>query len=143
MGPAHGSPCRCGSTEQRQLGQPDATSARNGRLVEICRYARTPTDARVVAPQFIDEGIAFTAILHAATSSTDTAVTTGPDATVTPAAQAILDALGATPATINDLAERTGKAAPALRKTLRALRDAGRVEQIGGPGRATTYWRQP
>jgi ATP-dependent DNA helicase RecG len=141
-----------------RLGQPDATSARNGRLVEICRYARTPTDARVVEllatgiatvrrtlaeaglpePQFNDEGIAFTAILHSLPRATATVSRSGATSP-TPAQRAVLEALGDARMTIHDLTGRTGKSAPALRKTLRALRDAGLVEQIGGKGRTTTY----
>ncbi|WP_425955521.1 ATP-binding protein [Xylanimonas sp. McL0601] len=143
-----------------RLGQPDATSARNGRLVEICRYARTPTDARVVEllatgiatvrrtlaeaglrePQFNDEGIAFTAILRSAPQTAATTSNLGARSP-TPAERAVIEALGGAPVTIHELTERTGKSAPALRKTLRSLREAGLVEQIGGKGRTTTYRR--
>ncbi|RMI12880.1 ATP-binding protein [Cellulomonas triticagri] len=142
-----------------RLGQPDATSSRNGRLVEICRYARTATDARVVEllatgistvrrtasaaglpePEFQDRGIAFTAILRSAPPevqvTSDVVVPRRPTA----AEQVVLDALREGPATIHDLVEATGKGAPALRKTLRALRARGRVTQVGGQGRGTTY----
>lgn len=141
-----------------RLGQPDATSARNGRLVEICRYARTPGDARVVEllatgiatvrrtvaeagqpdPQFNDRGIAFSAILRSALDTLPAGAVTGAGRP-TAAQRVVLDALSLGPATIHDLVARTGKEAPALRKTLRALRAAGLATLEGGKGRETTY----
>ena len=141
-----------------RLGQPDVTSARNGRLVEICRYARTSDDTRVVellatgistvrrtlaeaglpAPEFSDLAISFTAILHQRSQVERPAP--GPATTeLTSAERDLLAVLGLQPVTVHDLVTRTGKTAPALRKTLRRLRDAGLVNQHGGRGQTTTY----
>ena len=139
-----------GLTVER-LGQPDATSARNARLVEICRYVRTPSDSRVVellatgiatvrravadaglpGPQFIDKGIAFSAILPGMPPAR-----VGPPASsrddLTPVEREVLAEL-VLPVTVADLVSRTGKSAPALRKTLRALRDGSGSSRPSGP----------
>jgi len=141
-----------------RLGQPDVSSARNGRLVEICRYARTADDTRVVellatgistvrrtlaeaglpAPEFSDSGIAFSVVLRQPKQG-ERSATDPSKAELTPVERALLSALGSQPATIHELLERTGRTAPALRKTLRRLREAGRVVQHGGRGLTTTY----
>ena len=135
-----------------RLGAVQTTSARNGRLLEICRYARASDDVRVVetlasgipriisslreaalpAPSFIDTGIAFTVVLRR----------TPPH--VSPAAfsatqRRILVELAAGPLQVAELELRTAIRPATLRKALRVLAAANRVVQRGGRGQATTY----
>lgn len=138
-----------------RLGREGTTSARNARLIEICRYARAADGARVVetlasgiprvlsslreaelpAPLFYDTGIRFTAVLR--TQPPPLAAVPSRNASE----RAVLSALAAGEARIEELERRTGMKAPTIRKALRALANAGLVVQHGGRGQVTTYRR--
>lgn len=158
-----------------RLGEEGTTSARNARLVEVCRYTRSGAGERVVetlasgiprvltslkaaghpAPVFQDNGLRFTAILRPRgaagpspsrqSAKTSVATTHHPkprDArAISAPALTVLEALGSEWASVSDLEQRTGLQAASLRYHLRRLRDAGLVDQEGGPGRRTFYRR--
>lgn len=138
-----------------RLGRAGTTSARNGRLIEICRYARTSDGGRVVetlasgiprvleslreaklpVPLFQDTGIRFTVVLqrnaaqrpaHGLTNSSE---------------RAVLLALAGGPVKVAELEQLTGLKAPTIRRALRGLAARAQVEQIGGRGQVTTYRR--
>lgn len=137
-----------------RLGRPGTSSPRNGKLVEICRFARTSDDARVVetlatgipriqnalsaaglpAAQFSDTGIQFTAILRQT-------VRGRAELRMSPAQRTVYLALAAGPLSANEIATRTGLKSDTTRKALHALVQSGTVHQQGGRGRATTYQR--
>jgi ATP-dependent DNA helicase RecG len=139
-----------------RLGRAGTTSARNARLVELCRYARTDDGARVVETPatgiprvlaslaaaglppatFSDTGLRFTAVLRPATA------TTAPESSLTRSQQKVYDALTGAASDVDDLEEATGLKPPNVRKVLRALIDSGLVARDGGPGRRTTYHRR-
>jgi ATP-dependent DNA helicase RecG len=148
-----------------RLGREAVTSARNARLIEICRYARTSdypgyTDGyggrRVVetlatgiprilatvaergqpAPHFQDTGIRFTAILR----TSGTMPTTPP---LTSTERRVLAALAAGPKAVTELEIELTLQGPNIRKALRALTAKGFVQQHGGRGRPTTYQVSP
>ena len=149
-----------------QLGNPDATSARNKRLAELCRFARTRSDSRVVelyatglrtvleaarkdglpTPKFVDRGISFTVVLNRAPADGRTSQT---PATATPsglykpteAEQRLLAALGDHPRDMSYLEGALGISGAGIRRTMRKLREQGLVKQDGGPGRTTHYRR--
>lgn len=140
-----------------RLGVRGTTSARNGRLLEICRYARTSDDARVVEtlasgiprilellqdggqppPEFYDNGLRFTVILRerARQDPVDAFAALGDSQ------RKLFTALVAGPMTIDELVTRTGLTAPTARKALRALAKRGLTGQHGGRGRTTRYFR--
>ena len=132
-----------------RLGKVKQTSARNGSLIEICRYARAETGARVVetlasgipkvlesmqdaglpAPLFDDRAIAFTVVLRRGAARATASLTT---------TQArVLAELATGALSVRELEQRTDLKGPTIRKALRALHD--RVSSDGGKGRHTTY----
>ena len=139
-----------------RLGLEGTTSARNARLVEMCRFARASDGGRVVEtlatgiprviaaartaglprPEFYDTGIRFTAVLRSRRPSPPEPVA------LTRTERAVLVALGATGATVRDLETELGMAGPNIRKALRSLRAKRLAEQIGGRGRETRYLRR-
>jgi ATP-dependent DNA helicase RecG len=142
-----------------RLGRDGTTSARNGRLIEACRYARAGDGARVVETlatgiprilaslraaglppaQFIDQGIRFTAVLRPAPTPRSRAKAASG---LTPSQAAVHRALLAGPLDIVGLEHATGLKAANLRKILRQLAEQGLTTRTGGPGRPTTYTRQ-
>lgn len=134
-----------------RLGKVKHTSARNGALIEICRYARADSGARVVEtlasgiprvleslheaglppPIFDDRVIAFTVVLRRAAPA-DAAPTS-----LTSTQERLLVELAAGPLSVKDLEQRTSLKGPTIRKALRALKH--RVSVSGGRGRPTTY----
>ena len=146
-----------GITTER-LGVHPLTSARNRRLLEICKHVRT-ADGNVVealasgipatfdavrraglpAPDFFDQGIAFTVVLRRTVDQAPAAAAP-PVADVGPQARAVLAQL-AEPKTVDEIADAFGISTNAARKRLAVLRAAGLVRIDGGPGRRTTYRR--
>lgn len=140
-----------GITSDR-LGSDGTTSARNGRLVEICRYVRTPSDMRVVealatgiplimltcdraglpAPRFHDAGIRFTAVL---TQPTPVAPCLGLTE------RRVYEQLGADGVTVTQIEAVLDLRPPTIRRALRQLRALGLAELDGGRGKRTTYRR--
>jgi len=138
-----------------RLGLPGTTSARNARLLELCKYIRTSEGGRVIEsaatgirrildalessghpePLFQDNGLQFTAVLRARTQ-VDT-----PAELLTPSEQRLIAALGAEGSTVAQLELATDLKGPNIRKSLRALTARGLVESRGGKGRTTTYHR--
>ena len=137
-----------GITVER-LGRAMQTSARNGALIEICRYTRADTGARVVEtlasgiprvlesldaaglppPLFDDRVVAFTVVLRQRSAASP--------ASLTSTQTRLLAELATGPLMVKELEARTGMKAPAIRKALRGLHD--RVDVDGGKGRPTTY----
>ncbi|MEV6983958.1 ATP-binding protein [Sphaerisporangium sp. NPDC051017] len=144
-----------GITVER-LGRDAVTSARNARLVAICQHVRTPeTGARVVEAlatgipivnqvlaeaglrpaHYIDATIRFTVVIQQAVPP----MRPGEDLNQTELR--VYDALAAGGRSAAELKHELGLSAPNVRKALRELRSRGLVEQLGGPGRPTTYRR--
>lgn len=150
-----------------RLGRQGVTSARNGLLVEICRYARSKDGARVVetlasgiprvietlaeeghpAPTFQDSGIRFTVVLQprgvASTSSPGTPSKARVRAGLGSSERRVLESMGAGEVTVAELESHTGLKAPNIRRVLRALAGLELVEQRGGRGQRTTYQVKP
>jgi ATP-dependent DNA helicase RecG len=142
-----------------RLGKESVTSARNARLLSLCQDVRSPdTGARVVEalatglqkvtteleaaslppPRYLDAGIGFTVLMSRLPSVTST--NGPPDGS---SAHRVLAALGNQAVTVPELERVTGLRPANIRRVLRQLRDDyGLVEQIGGPGRPTTYRRR-
>lgn len=141
------------------LGRIDITSARNRRLIELCRYVQT-TDGRVVEalasgiptvfaelntaglppPRFFDNGISFTAVIEARRREIPpTAPTRAND--VPPALQAVLDVLTEAPADVSEISGRLDVAPASVAKRLQRLKRLGLIVSDGGSGRPTTYHR--
>jgi ATP-dependent DNA helicase RecG len=140
-----------------RLGLIGTTSARNARLLEICRYARTTDGARVVetlatgiprvlatlranglpTPSFHDTGIRFTAILRSrpAANHADALGALGTSARI------VYSALVSGEQTVTQLAEATSLQPATIRKALRTLAARGLAEQHGGRGQHTVYLR--
>ncbi|MDQ1249220.1 MAG: ATP-dependent helicase RecG [Actinomycetota bacterium] len=132
-----------------RLGQAKQTSARNGALIEICRYVRTDSGARVVetlasglprvleslaecgqpAPLFDDRAIAFSVVLRRGAADAP--------ASLNRTQMRVLAELARGPASVRDLEARLGLKPATIRKALRALPD--RIWVDGGKGRPTTY----
>jgi ATP-dependent DNA helicase RecG len=128
------------------------TSARNETLVRICQFVRT-RDGRVVealatgiptilqatigagmpAPDFFDQAVSFTAVLHrqALPSGADTQLTL----TESQVARILLDG----PHPLTAIAAQLGLTTATARKHLQTLRDKGVVELIGGRGQRSSY----
>jgi ATP-dependent DNA helicase RecG len=140
-----------------RLGRQGTTSARNARLIEICKYTRSANSGRVVEtlasgipkvfetlrraghpePSFQDAGIRFTAILR----SRKPPASILPQEDLNPSQQAVYIALENEQLSVKELEQRTGIKAPTIRKALRALAMINLAEQIGGQGKTTTYRR--
>jgi ATP-dependent DNA helicase RecG len=139
-----------------RLGRPGVSSPRNGRLVEVCRFARTVDDARVVEvlasgiprvatalsaaglppPRFTDTGIEFTVQLI--NSPADQS-----DASLSPSQLAAFRALVGGPLSAAEVATSASLKPPTARRALQDLVKAGLVVQHGGQGQKTTYERTP
>ena len=135
-----------------RLGLEGTTSARNGRLVEICRYARAEDGGRVVEtlasgiprvlaslreqqmpmPQFQDAGLRFTVVLRTSTPARPV---------LNNSEQTVFAALTTAGSRVAEIEAHTGLKPATIRGVLRALRAKGLVEQIGGRGKVTTYQR--
>jgi ATP-dependent DNA helicase RecG len=141
-----------------RLGVHPLTSARNRRLVEICKYVRT-TDGNVVEAlasgipaaltavreagfpdlDFYDQGITFTVVIRRIDgSSPQTPIS--PQLALSQDNTGILSVLS-TPKTVAELAASFGVSTNAIRKRLTPLRAAGLVTLEGGRGQHTTYQR--
>lgn len=143
-----------GITVER-LGRDSVTSARNARLVAICQHVHSvETGARAIEAlasgipivtealahaalppaHYIDAGIRFVVVLRQPVTTATDHLPAGRDLTV-------YDALATGAKTVAELETRTGLPAYSIRRSLRALRAQGLVEQHGGRGRATNYRR--
>ena len=140
-----------------RLGTLGTTSARNARLLEICRYSRSSDGARVVEtlatgiprvletlrasglpdPEFHDTGIRFTVRLHSYPAANRSDALT----TLNPTQLHIYAVLVAGELSVADIASRTGLQEPTIRKALRAMNEKGLTEQQGGRGKRTVYRR--
>ena len=141
------------------LGRIDITSARNRRLIELCRYVQT-TDGRVVealasgiptvfaelekaglpAPRFFDNGISFTAVVDASGREIPRPAPTRVN-DIPPALQAVLDSLSDSSADVSEISRRLEIAPATLAKRLQRLKRLGLIVSDGGSGRRTTYRR--
>jgi ATP-dependent DNA helicase RecG len=141
-----------------RLGIHPLTSARNRRLVEICKYIRT-SDGNVVEAlasgipaaltavreagfpdlDFYDQGITFSVVIRRIDGSNPEP----PNSTQVASIQGNAGLLSqlTTPKTVAELASTLGISANAIRKRLAPLRAAGLVTLQGGRGQHTTYQR--
>jgi ATP-dependent DNA helicase RecG len=140
-----------------RLGVHPLTSARNRRLVDICKFIRT-ADGNVVEAlasgiptalaalreaglpdlAFYDQGITFSVSIRRTEITT---LTQGEGLARTDEERVrLLGQLG-TPKTVAELAAALSLTDNAIRKRLGRLRAAGLVTQIGGAGKRTTYRR--
>lgn len=133
-----------------RLGRPGTTSARNGHLIEILKYTRTSSGARVVEtlasgiprvidaakaagmpiPIFQNTDIRFTVIWHTPAAPLQAAVDN---------ASLILGALDSSAKSVKQLELALGLTGPNIRYHLRTLVSNGSVLRIGGKGKSTTY----
>ena len=142
-----------------RLGVHPLTSARNRRLVEICKFVRL-NDGNVVEalatgipatlaalretgmadPDFFDQGIAFTVIVRRHNPdevSAQSSSSRGPG-NEDDVLRVLTGAL-----TVDQISDALGITANAARKRLQRLRSAGLVVLHGGRGTHTTYERTP
>ena len=143
-----------------QLGVHPLTSARNRRLVEICKHLRT-NDGNVIealasgipatleslrraglpAPKFFDQGLSFTVTLaREPTAVQRVALPPREDRRFTKAETELLEHLNSA-MNAAELATAINASINATQKRLSALRLKGAVTMHGGPGRASTYTR--
>lgn len=141
-----------------RLGVHPSTSARNRRLVDICKFIRTNDgnvvealasgipaalaavrDAGVPDLDFDDQGIKPTVAIRRESTQRPTPAN-GPSQRIG-TEQSELPALLTTPKTVGELANDLAITVNAVRKRLATLRSAGLVTQHGGAGRRTTYVR--
>jgi ATP-dependent DNA helicase RecG len=140
-----------------RLGVHPLTSARNRRLVDICKFIRT-ADGNVVEAlasgiptalaalreaglpdlDFYDQGITFTVAIRRTENVSVDRLTERTSNRDDPAR--LLGLLG-TPKTLAELAQTLGVTDNAVRKRLDRLRAAGLVTRLGGRGQRTTYTR--
>ncbi len=141
-----------------RLGIRGTTSARNARLVELCRYARSEDGARVVEvlasgiprildlmsaeglqpPQFHDNSLRFTAILRNAPLTVSAQLLDN----LNDSQRAVYAALVRGPQSAVQLAAATGLKEPTVRKALRALAQKEFTIQQGGQGKTSTVYRR-
>jgi ATP-dependent DNA helicase RecG len=138
-----------------RLGRDSVTSARNARLVAICQHVYSyETGARAIealasgipivtealaeaelpAAQYIDVGIRFTVIMRQPTRQT-------PGTALTQYDRLIHSILESGSHSVAELEALTSLPPHTIRRSLRALRTEGLVQQLGGKGRPTTYQR--
>ena len=138
-----------------RLGRDSVTSARNARLVAICQHVYSyETGARAIealasgiptvtealleaglpAAQYIDVGIRFTVIMRQPTRQT-------PGTALTQYDRLIHSMLEGGSHSVAELEALTSLPPHTIRRSLRALRTEGLVQQLGGKGRPTTYQR--
>jgi ATP-dependent DNA helicase RecG len=143
-----------------RLGTHPLTSARNRRLVEICKHVRT-SDGNVVEamasgipatiaalrgagmaePQFFDQALMFTVSLdRSAESRAQPTIELDRRVPMTPGEQQLLDVL-VEPSSVANIAERLGISRNAVHKHLAKLREKGLVIVNGGSGARSTYER--
>jgi ATP-dependent DNA helicase RecG len=141
-----------------RLGIHRLTSARNRRLLEICKHVRTADgnvveaiasgipatfaslrDAGMPEPRFFDQGLMFTVTLDR-THKAHGPIPPSPTAKLTPAEQELMTAL-VTEMDVNELAAVLGVSVNATQKRLASLRSKGVVSMTGGIGRESTYTR--
>ncbi len=141
-----------------RLGLPGTSSPRNGQLIQVCQYARTADDARVVEtlasgiprviqslreahmppPTFYDTGLQFTVRLIA--GAADPTPGLPPSiARRNPTQRAVYTALLDGPLQVQEVSEHAGIRPETVRKALRTLVKDGLLDQHGGRGRTTTY----
>jgi ATP-dependent DNA helicase RecG len=144
------------------LGQIDITSARNRRLIDICRRLETsdgrpvealatgiPTVFEALAadgfppPKFFDNGLTFTATMTAASLPSGTKPPSGKVLVVSPALGEVTAVLRAGPAGIETVAELLKISKPAATKRLQVLANRGLVLRDGGQGVRTLYRLAP
>lgn len=139
-----------------RLGTKGTTSARNARLIELCRYTRSTDGARVVetlasgiprifelmhaaglpVPRFHDNSLRFTAILRSSPRRDERVMDS-----LNKTQRAVYAALVRGRLSTAELAVQTGLKEPTIRKALRALGDKKLVDRRGGRGQETVYWR--
>jgi len=142
-----------GITTER-LGVHPLTSARNRRLLEICKFVRTG-DANVVEalasgipatiaslaianmppPRFFDQALAFTVTIDRSTASQALR-----SQSTTRSDRELLDLLDS-PRTVKEIAEALTVSNNAIHKRLALLRSKGLVVMVGGKGQLSTYHR--
>jgi ATP-dependent DNA helicase RecG len=133
------------------------TSARNPTLVRICQFVRT-RDGRVVealatgiptilrttvgaglpAPEFFDQAVSFTAVLHRGPKNAP-APSLPESGSLSPAEQRTLRLLVSGAAGLEQIASALEVTEATARKHLDALRRAGVVDLVGGRGQKSTY----
>ncbi len=140
------------------LGQLDITSARNRRLIDICRRLETqdgrpvealatgiPTvfetlaDEGFPAPQFFDNGLTFTATIRSTPSGPDRAAPSRRPSAPSPALREVIAVLEAGPAGIEAVAVALDISKDAAKKRLQSLANRGLVLRDGGPGVRILY----
>ena len=141
------------------LGRIDLTSARNRRLIDLCRYVQT-VDGRVVEalatgiptvvaeltkaglppPRFFDNGISFTAIIDTRRQEIAPAAPTRVN-DLPPALQAVMDVLAVSSADVNEISHRLNVTVASVAKRVQRLIRLSLVVSDGGSGRRTTYYR--
>jgi ATP-dependent DNA helicase RecG len=146
-----------------QLGVKPLSSARNRRLIEICKFLQTENGSVVEAlasgiptalaaldesgmqrPRFFDQGLSFTVTVDRSVTARpapkdDRPADDRPN-DVTNAETEILDAL-TTPATAAEIARAAGISLNAAQKRLTSLRKKGAVVMSEHQGQRTTYRR--
>jgi ATP-dependent DNA helicase RecG len=141
-----------------RLGIHRLTSARNRRLIEICKHVRTADgnvveaiasgipatllslrDAGMPDPRFFDQGLMFTVTLDR-THKADVLSPPSPTPRLTPAEQQLMTAL-VREMDVHELAASIGASINATQKRLASLRTKGVVTMTGGSGRESTYTR--
>jgi ATP-dependent DNA helicase RecG len=143
-----------------RLGTHPLTSARNRRLVEICKYVRT-NDGNVVEamasgipaaiaalrgagmaePQFFDQALMFTVSLDRSdTARSLPTIELTPSVQMTLGERQLLDVLDE-PMQVDSLAAKLGISRNAAHKRLATLRGKGLVVINGGNGALSTYER--
>jgi ATP-dependent DNA helicase RecG len=139
-----------------RLGIHRLTSARNRRLIEICKHVRTADgnvveaiasgipatlaslrDAGMPDPRFFDQGLMFTVTLDR-THTTDQVGPSSPRTRLTLAERELMTAL-VTQMDVHQLAAALGASVNATQKRLASLRAKGAVTMTGGSGRESTY----
>jgi ATP-dependent DNA helicase RecG len=134
------------------LGRRGVTPARNATLMSIAANVNLPSDNRMVEqlasgiptilrafeqrryppPLFIDDGVRFTVVCRSAI----------PEATAYgDAIRALLDELGTSILTVDDLAVRLGRSEQVIRRDLRKLVADGVVATVGRAGRNNRFRR--
>ena len=143
-----------GITAER-LGIHPLTSARNRRLLEICKFVRTG-DANVLEalasgipatiaalraanmppPRFFDQALAFTVTIDRSTATTSSSTMK----TATSSERQLLAVLDAQ-LSVKEIAAALGLSNNAIHKRLASLRAKGLVTMEGGKGQPSTYRR--
>lgn len=141
-----------------RLGIHRLTSARNRRLLEICKHVRTADgnvveaiasgipatlaslrDAGMPEPRFFDQGLMFTVTLDR-THKEDQLIPSTSTPRLTPAEREVMSAL-VREMDVHELAAVLGVSVNATQKRLASLRSKGVVAMTGGSGRESTYAR--